>query len=184
MVDPDVRDAYLDGLDAVRLAATAVDDWAAPTRCTGWRAVDLAGHLVLVVRMYDAHLTRATEEVPSRFASAAERRERNEQELAELPPSTGPHRVGAFLDTARAYLGRVTARPLALFRREDHVLTAAEHLATAAIEWHLHAWDLDPRRAAPECAPLLVAAWRAHLPYPIDDRDPWPDLLRASGRTP
>jgi hypothetical protein len=184
VVDPAVRDAYLEGLDAVRLAATTVDDWASPTRCAGWRAVDLAGHLVLVVRMYDAHLARATEELPARFASAGERRERNERELAELPPSSGPHRVGAFLDTARTYLARVTARPLALYRREDHVFTAADHLTTAAIEWHLHAWDLDARRAAPDCAPLLADAWRAHLPFPMGDGEPWQALLRASGRTP
>lgn len=184
MVDPDVRDAYLEGLDAVRLAATAVDDWASPTRCAGWRAVDLAGHLVLVVRMYEAHRVRATEEVPARFAPAGERRRRNERELADLPPSTGPHRIGAFLDTARTYLDRVAARPLVLFRREDHVLTAAEHLATAAVEWHLHAWDLDPARPAPECAPVLVAAWRQHLPFPIAEGEPWDALLRASGRTP
>lgn len=185
MVDPDVREAYEDGLDAVRLAATAVDDWSVPTRCAGWRAVDLAGHLVLVVRMYDEQLSvaaRSTE--PARFRSAAERREANERALAGLPASTGPHRIGAFLDTARAYLRRVEASPGLRFQREDHVLTAAEHLSSAAIEWHLHAWDLDPSRVPPASAALLVAEWRRHLPFPVGEGEPWEALLVASGRTP
>src|SRR5215212_1751396 len=100
MVDPDVREAYDDGVDAVRLAAVAIDDWSTPTRCAGWRAVDLAGHLVLVVRMYDEHLsTAARSESPARFRSAAERRDENERALADLPASTGPQRIGAFVDT-------------------------------------------------------------------------------------
>ena len=185
MVDPDVRDAYEDGVDAVRLAATTVDDWSTPTRCAGWRAVDLAGHLVLVVRMYDEHLARAAAGGVARFESAAKRRERNEADLRSLPPSTGPQRIGAFLDTARAYLRRVEASPGLRYRREDHVLTAAEHLSSAAIEYHLHAWDLDPTRPAPPSAALLVAEWARHLPFPIDrGGDPWRALLVASGRTP
>lgn len=185
MVDPDVREAYLDGLDAVRLAATTIADWSVPTRCAGWRAVDLAGHLVLVVRMYDEHLsTAARSPVPARFGSSAERAEENERALAGLPASTGPQRIGAFLDTARAYLGRVEARPQLRFRREDHVLTAGEHLACAAIEWHLHAWDLDPGREVPACADLLADSWRRHLPFPIGRGDPWHELLVASGRAP
>ena len=64
------------------------------------------------------------------------------------------------------------------------MLTAAEHLSSAAIEWHLHAWDLDPGRVPPASAPLLVAEWRRHLPFPVGGGDPWDALLVASGRTP
>jgi hypothetical protein len=78
----------------------------------------------------------------------------------------------------------VAARPLVLYRREDHVFTAADHLTSAAIEWHLHAWDLDPQREAPACASLLAHAWRDHLPFPIGDGEPWQALVVASGRTP
>lgn len=185
MVEDDVRAAYLDGLDAVRLAAATVDDWSAPTACTAWHAVDVAGHLVLVVRMYDEHLARAAREpVPSRFACVRERATENERALAGLPASSGPQRVGAFHDTALAYLSRVEASPHLRFRREDHVVTAAEHLVCAAIEFHLHAWDLDRDRAHPDCAPVLVEGWRAHLPSRVPDGHPWPALLLASGRTP
>lgn len=40
----DVLAAYADGLRAVEVSAAYVDDWSAPTPCTQWRAVDLAGH--------------------------------------------------------------------------------------------------------------------------------------------
>lgn len=185
MVDPEVRSAFVVGLDAVRLAAATVDDWSAPTGCDRWRAVDLAGHLVLVVQMYDDLLTRAGgSSAPVPMTTGPALTDKNLRELRELPVSTGPQRIGAFLDTAGSYLRRAEGAADLRWRREDHVLTVGEHLAVAAIEWHLHAWDLGPDRPAPDCAHLLVEAWRSHLPYPIGDGDPWPALLRASGRTP
>jgi len=183
VVPTEVVDAYDDGLDAIRLAAATVVDWSAPTPCEGWRAVDLAGHLVLVVRMYDDLLDRAAAG-PVRMTTGTDLAERNLRELADLPPSSGPHRIGAFLDGARAYLARALRRHDRVWVREAHELTVGEHLATACIEWHVHAWDLDPGRDAPACAPLLAEAWRRHLPYRIGGGDPWDAVLRAAGRTP
>lgn len=182
MVPREVVEAYEDGLDAVRLAATTVVDWSSPTRCQGWRAVDLAGHLVLVVRMYEDLLARSATGVV-RMTTGRELTEKNLRELADLPASTGPQRIGAFLDTARSYLARAVEHADRVWVREDHIFSAGEHLATACIEWHVHAWDLDPTREPPACAPLLVDAWRRHLPYPIGDGDPWLAVLRAAGRT-
>ena len=186
-MDAGVRDAYVEGVAAVLAGAATIDaaGWDGPSACAGWSNRDLAGHLLLVVRAYDEHHRGAVAHpgVPVRFKPGRERRVENERAVRALPPSSGPDRIARFAEEAGAYLGRVERMPSVLYQREEHVFTAAEHLATAAIEFHLHAWDLDRSRSPPACAAALADAWRAHLPYRIGDGDPWPAVLEASGRT-
>lgn len=53
---PDAFVRALDGFEAV-LAGVAPDRWDAPSPCAGWRAVDVAGHVISDLRAVEAYAT-------------------------------------------------------------------------------------------------------------------------------
>jgi uncharacterized protein (TIGR03083 family) len=195
--------ACRDGVTVIcELAGQFSDEsWLAPTPCTEWRAVDLAGHLRCVADDYheyldDAPASRlarlmATAVPPDKLGRKVARQ--NAAELAALPDAPGPEQILAFAESARLYARRLRA----IWDLPHHwyagtTVTVGGMAGRVCAEWHLHAWDLaralgkDYRPVRPE---VLVAGWRAGVPYlPVhEDRaagDAWQALLVASGRSP
>jgi uncharacterized protein (TIGR03083 family) len=195
--------AYRDGVTVIcELAAQFTDElWLAPTPCTEWRAVDLAGHLRCVADDYheylddapDSRLARllATGADPGKLGRKLARQ--NAAELAALPDAAGPEQIAAFAESARLYVRRLrSVWDLPHHRYAGADVTVGSMAGWVCTEWHLHAWDLarglgkDYRPARPE---VLVAGWRAgvrHFPVTPagSDGDAWHALLLASGRSP
>lgn len=182
--------AYADGLRAVEISAAYVSDWSAPTPCTQWRAVDLAGHLLTIARYYHRILDGAVAGEPlTGLPRGTDLQAMNARDLARLPDESGPRRIAAFLVLARDYGRRIAeagwAEPLGEWNGVGP-LTLAEHTVLAVAEWHIHAWDLfstsgrEYRPADPE----TVAAGRLVLPEPLPHGDPWQATLVWSGRLP
>jgi uncharacterized protein (TIGR03083 family) len=199
--------AYYDAVIIIcELAAQFTGEmWNAPTPCTEWRAVDLAGHLRCVADDYheyldDAPLSRlsrlmATGVHPDTLARKLARQ--NAAELAALPDGSGPEHIAAFARSARAYARRV--RPVWDLPHHQYrglTVTVGGMAGAACAEWQLHAWDLaralgkDYRPASPE---TVLAGWRAgmpHLPVRVaagpgrGPGDLWHALLRTNGRSP
>ena len=195
--------AFRDGVTVIcELAAQFTDElWLAPTPCTEWRAVDLAGHLRCVADDYheyldDAPVSRlarllATGVHPDKLGRKLARQ--NAAELAALPDAPGPEQILAFAESARLYAQRLRA----VWELPHHWYTGTDvsvgsMAGWVCAEWHLHAWDLaralgkDYRPARPE---VLVAGWRAGVPHlPVNgaraSSDAWHALLAASGRSP
>ena len=139
----DVLTAYAEGIDAIERAASEIDDWSAATPCDQWRAVDLAGHLLAVVRYYHRLLDAVARGTPRRRLPVGERlRTMNHRDLAALPPEGGPERIGSFVAGALRYGKRIAAAdwdgPLGEW---DTVgpLTLGQHTGLAIGEWHVHA---------------------------------------------
>jgi hypothetical protein len=196
--------AYRDGITVICELAVQFSEaeWLAPTPCTEWLAVDLAGHLRCVADDYheyldDAPASRlarlmATGAPPDSLARKLARQ--NAAELAALPDAPAAEHISAFAESARAYGRRLYPaweQPHHAYR--GTIVTVGDMTGVAVAEWHLHAWDLaralgkDYRPADPG---LVLAAWRAGAPQLQDDRpasadgDPWLVLLGASGRDP
>jgi len=96
--------AYVDGVRAVEAAAAHVRDWSASTPCAGWRAVDLAGHVLAIARYYHRLLDAAEAGTPLRgLPRGAALQAMNVRDLDSLAPSPGPHRIKAFVELADDY---------------------------------------------------------------------------------
>ncbi len=182
--------AYDDGVAAVDTATSHIADWTSATPCSDWRAEDLAGHLVAVVRYYHDLLDSAAAGRPrSGLPVRAELRAMNARELLALPDSNGPDRIATFLRLAAAYRVRLGRAEWDAFLGEwagVGTLTVGEHTALAAGEWHIHAWDLalsTGRDHRPADA-WMVAAARTVLAEPLPQGDPWLATLESAGRRP
>jgi uncharacterized protein (TIGR03083 family) len=153
------------------------EQWALPTPCPEWRAVDLAAHLRCVADDYHEYLDEAPRSRLARLMSTgpvAERLARklarqNAAEMAALPDDGGPEHISAFTMSARAYAQRVwPVWDLPHHRYRDDVVTVGGMVGVACVEWHVHAWDLaraigkDYQPADPE---ILLAAWQAGMPH-------------------
>ena len=202
--------AYRDGIKVICELAVQFSDaaWLAPTPCTEWRAVDLAGHLRCVADDYHEYLDDAPASRLARLMAtgapadslARKLARQNAAELAALPDGPGPEHIAAFAESARDYGRRLYGtweQPHHSYR--GNVVTVGAMAGTACAEWHLHAWDLarslgkDYRPADPA---LVLGAWQAGTPQlrevgdvwapsaAGEDDDPWLALLGASGRDP
>ena len=190
-------DCYRDGVAAIRALAAAGPDWTAQTPCAEWQAIDLAGHLRCVAENYLEYLQDAPDSrLSTLFAQDAasavlirQQARQNGAELAVLPAEPGTERIICFTVSAGAYADLV---PDAWDR--THLIykgtkfTVGDHIGSAAVEWHLHAWDLarsmgrEYRPADPE---VLVSAWAWGVPHlPLLPGEPWQAVLRSSGRSP
>ena len=103
--------AYRDGVTVIcELAAQFTDaSWLAPTPCTEWRAVDLAGHLRCVADDYHEYLDDAPASRLARLMAtggpadslARKTARQNAAELAALPDVAGPEHIAAFAPAIR-----------------------------------------------------------------------------------
>lgn len=185
-----VLKVYDDGIAGVRRTAAAITDWSLPTPCSGWNASELAGHLLAIVRYYHRLLDAAVLAHPLvDLPRGRQLEEMNASDLAALPPERGPRRISKFVADAqrsRLLLAEVDWDMQIGSWEALGPLTVEQHTGLAALEWHVHAWDLakamghEHRPLAPE---ILAQAARV-LPAPMPAGDPWTATLRWTGREP
>lgn len=199
--DAEVLTQYHDGVEAIGRLVERWDDrqWARHA-CGEWSGVDLAGHLVTVIGWYHSWLDRALAGDPSPAFPIADLDARTASSLAALPAGSGPDRIATFAAEAERYATRVAEHWDVPYGYPRGTVTAGLHAGVAAVEWHVHAWDLahadggdhtpsDPAalfRAAAHCQLAAEGKVKARLGMPLAKlaarRDPWPDLLHRMGR--
>jgi hypothetical protein len=172
--------------------------------CGMWTGAELAGHVLRVSGWYHEWLDRAEAGESDPPFPAKQLATQNQQALNSLPLSSGPERLAAFRRRATEYTARLERHWDLPYGFPFGTVTAGQHAALGAMEWHAHAWDLarasgsDHRPVDPDTlAAGVVDAWSArHGPVrrvvrrsasPLLRgalRDPWPFLLRNTGRHP
>ncbi|MCP2341808.1 maleylpyruvate isomerase N-terminal domain-containing protein [Actinomadura rupiterrae] len=198
-----VLECYQAGVRAIRDLAARVTDWTAPTPCTEWQVMDLAGHLRCVAESYleylqdspDSRLAKLFAQDAAAAVLIRQQARQNAAELAVLPPEPGGGRITAFTVSAGAYadlMPDMWDRTHLVYRGTKY--TVGDHAGAACVEWHLHAWDLARAVGAdyrPQDPELLVSAWHwgvPHLPLSAVREagrgDAWEAVLRSSGRSP
>lgn len=197
----DVVRLYQAGVRAVVDATSDLDtsEWSRPA-CGDWDAADTSRHLVGVADWYHWCLNRAIDGVTDPPFEPSEFDERNEHGVTARQRLGGPDAVAEFVERADSYLDRATTRWDLAFGFPLGQTTVGHHLAIAAAEWHLHAWDLtrlDDRRHAPANSSALFIAVGAvmsdvtgglrgrlmRIVAPVvSRRAPWNTMLRRSGR--
>jgi hypothetical protein len=193
-----VLSAYREGVSAAQATVEgwSVERWSRPA-CGVWTGTDLAGHLLRVAAWYHEWLDRAESGDPRPPFDWDQLAERNRQELLGLRPATGPDRISLFVEEAERYAERLDSSWGLAYGCPMGTMTAGQHAALAAAEWHLHTWDLAAGRHRPaDPATLLVGAIRARaaagsglrprvesvVAPMVAWRHPWRRLLAASGR--
>lgn len=187
--------AIEDGIAAIELTVAAVDPQA-PTACSNWTVHDLVRHLEAIAGAYVLWVGAAIGGRIGRMRTLQELEAYNDRMLRRLPELSTDRHLHHFDDLAQDHHRLVRAgwaRPM-MHTPGDALLHVGDHARIAAVEWHLHAWDLgataaDRHRPAPVALEVLCAAWDdtlaelTALPRPTED-DPWMFLLTASGRAP
>jgi len=174
-----------------------VDD-DAPTPCMQWTVRDLARHLEAISGAYVLWSSAALGGRLGDLRTGSDLAAYNDEMLQRLPDHGTSRHVTTFSQLASDHLRIVEAFPDSPMLRVPStgvVWTVGDHAGVAALEWHLHAWDLS--RAAgtvhvPDATPLAMA-WSATIgpavDAPLDARGTsngatWDAVLRASGRSP
>jgi len=197
----DVLAQYREGVDAVVATVAGWDDaqWAEPA-CGEWSGTDLAGHLVTVIGWYHSWLDRGLAgDLDPVFPIAALDTE-TVAALAALPARSGPARIDEFRASADAYAARLGEHWDAPFAYPRGLVTAGLHAGVAAVEWHIHAWDLAQAAGGDhepaDAEGLFLAAARCQLAVAgglrgragmqaarlAARRRPWHQLLQRMGR--
>ena len=194
-----VLSAFQEGVSAVQSTVDGWSDerWRRPA-CGVWTGTDLAGHLLRVASWYHEWLDRAESGDPRPPFGEDQLAERNRQELLGLRPTSGPDRIVLFVEEAHRYAERLDSSWTLPYGCPLGTMTAGQHAALAAAEWHLHTWDLAAGRHRPaDPAALLVAVVRARaagreglrprveaaVAPLVARRHPWRRLLIGTGRT-
>ena len=158
-----VLDAFLEGVDAVeRVTAGFTDhDWGRPTPCAGWTAADVSAHVLCVAGWYHEWLDRAEAGHAAPVFPSGDLDRRNAEALAALTPAAGREHVAAFASSARAYAARLPRAWNLPVGYPRGTITAGLHAGLAALEWHVHAWDLaiaSGQKHRPDCAGVVYEA--------------------------
>jgi hypothetical protein len=189
----EVDTLYAAGVTAVQrvTADFTAADWARPA-CGTWTGTELAGHLVTVIGWYHDWLDRAEAGDASPAFPATELDAHTAADLAALPAGTGPERIAVFADRADAYRARLHEHWDLPYGYPRGTVTAGQHAALAAWEWHVHAWDFATAAGGssrPDDAATLYARGNecftaaTGVEVPPAEHDPWIALLHRSGRT-
>ena len=194
---------YDEGVDAFARSAGALDreDWDRAA-CGEWSAAVLIRHVAAVAGWYHEWLDRAERGDAAPPFRADELAAQNELALVPLAETSGPAALELFVDRARSYRARLPAAWDLSYGYPRGTVTAGLHAATAATEWHLHAWDLarsggsghrpsDPDalyRGAGACLATAQGGVKGRIAavlVPVGARlSPWEAMLRRSGRAP
>jgi uncharacterized protein (TIGR03083 family) len=194
---------YDEGVDAfARLAGTLNgEDWDRAA-CGEWSAALLTRHVAAVAGWYNEWLDRAERGDAAPPFRADDLASQNDRALAALAETTGPAALELFVTRASSYRARLPAAWDLPYGYPRGTVTAGLHAATAATEWHLHAWDLarsvgsghrpsDPDALYRGAGASLASAQGglkgriAAVLVPVGARlSPWEALLRRSGRAP
>lgn len=197
----EVQTLYLEGVEAVRAIASSFEtqDWEAPA-CGTWSRSDTVRHLIGVADWYHDWLDRALDGDSTPPFPESEFDERNAAALTNLQELDGPSAVSRFNDSASHYLERASQSWDVPYGFPAGTVTVGLHVAVAAAEWHLHAWDLtagQPERHRPEAPAELFKAVGAAMAQaqggfrgrllrfavPLAaKRSPWRTILDQAGR--
>ena len=182
--------SYADAVIAIRNAGSRVSDWDAETPCGTWTILDLAGHLLSIVRYYHRLLDASSDGRPLvGLARGDDLAEMNARDLAELEETGGPLRLERFSELAEHHLRR-----LRIAAWDETLgtwiglgdLTVGEHTGVAIGEWHVHAWDLA-RASGYDHRPddaFTVRKGQHVLNRATDPGDPWISVLHGYERDP
>lgn len=193
------REATLAAIDAgiVAIESTAGRvDPRRPTACTDWTVHDLVRHLEAIAGAYVLWVGAAIGGRIGRMRTSRELEHYNDRMLQRLPEMPTDQHLHQFGDLARDHhrlVGTGWTHPM-LRTSGASLLRVGDHGRVAAVEWHLHAWDLgqsteDRHRPTAASLEVLCAAWDQTLadltgmPRDTGD-DPWTFLLTATGRVP
>lgn len=193
-----VTAAYREGVTGIcRVAGTmTVRDWHR-TACGDWSAGELARHLLAMSERHHDCLDRALKQQPGAPFPENELDDQNELGIHEKRDLAGHEAVVMFKQSADAYLGRITTEPDIWdlpYGTPGGPTTVGQHLATAASEWNLHAWDLGRSIGLDHTShnagslvwssqsPNGLSRLRSRLNTLNPRRDAWRDILTSSGR--
>lgn len=175
-------------------------DWDRPA-CGTWTGIDLAGHLVTVVRWYHQWLDRGLAGTTDPMFAISDLSRETARALNALEAGDGPSRIATFRSDADRYASRLVEHWDAPFTYPRGLVTAGLHAGVAASEWNLHAWDfahsagldfepVDAERlytATAACLMAVTGGVRGRVGMRVADRiarrRAWLDLLRRSGRS-
>jgi len=156
------------------------------TPCPQWSAAQLLTHLWCTAERYhrllDAALAGRPEPMPVNEELAA----LNEREVKNAASHSVSGTLALFESSATAYLERAVPHwRIAPFQIGGGCVGDA--MGIAAIEWHIHAWDLSQAGGQdyrPDSAEVLRRCWVRAVPHlPIDrGGEPWSALLAAADR--
>ena len=191
----DVLSAVEAGIDAV-LGALDGADPTAGTSSGSWRVLDLARHLEAIAGAYLLWTGSAVGGRVARMRVGAELAAYNELMLHRLPVLSADAHAERYHALAQDHvrLARRTWDAPMLETPDDVVLDVGTHAAVAAVEWHVHTWDLTcgaERRHRPDdrVVEVMTTAWDDVLAavtgvHRDPSGDPWASILSATGRTP
>lgn len=177
-------------------AAAAESDPEHPTACPAWTVHDLVRHLEAIAGAYVLWVGAAiggrigTMRTPDALVAY---NDRMLQRLPELPTAQHLERFRALAGDHVQLVRTGWEQPM-MRTPGDTVLSVGDHGGVAALEWHLHAWDLGgasggAHRPSDHVVEVLCATWDDTLVDITDtmrdtSREPWPSLLAATGRVP
>ena len=171
-----------------RIAATV--GWDAQTPCGEWRAVELIGHLLAIVRYYHRLLDAASTGEPfTGLPQGLRLAAMNADDLALLTEMRGEERAREFVARADAYGARLISADWVMTLgawSDTGSLTVGQHTGLVLGEWHVHAWDLARSAGLdyrPDDAMTVARGQEAVWSQPGLD-DPWNEVLAAYGRDP
>jgi len=181
---------YGDGIAAMRMAGSHISDWSASTPCGYWTTLDLAGHILAIVRYYHRLLYAVWVGHPLvGLPRGRDLAAMNAKDLDELEESAGVERVELFCELAEEHLRRLHDADwdgtLGTWTGLGD-LTVGEHSGIAIGEWHVHVWDLA-RASGGDHRPidaLTVKEGQSVLQRATDPGDPWIAVLRGYDRDP
>lgn len=197
-----VRATYRAGVDAVGRVAGSIDgeQWDLPA-CGHWTAADTVRHLATVAAWYHAWLDRALVGDATPPFPLSEMDRETARALADAGPIDPEEALARFVDEAGRYEARVDDETWDTpFGYPRGTVTAGLHLGIAAVEWHVHAWDLSGVTSthhvpddvpglylgAAACNAATAGPWRAaamrRAAVTMAPRAPWEALLRRTGR--
>lgn len=193
----EIKVNFRSGIEAVLEVTNSLsaEQWDRPA-CGEWSVIETVRHLAAVVAWYEEWLTRAENDLSTRPFEESEFDTRNANELLAFAYLDGPAAVDAFAAAADSYLARAAQRWDLPFGYPGGTVTVGLHAGIAAVEWHLHAWDIDNTHEPTNAESLFigagacVAAARGGLAgkamarvIPVAaKRSPWKTLLKESGR--
>jgi hypothetical protein len=189
---------FREGVGAFGSAAQQETDWSRSV-CGEWDATQLTRHVLAVVGWYHDWLDRAERGDASPAFPIDDLDARNARDQADMAAHgglSGPEATKRFRARASDYADRLVGTWDLPFGYPRGTVTAGLHAGMAAVEWHVHTWDLShdhvPSRpdrlflAAADCQAAvtggLEGAALERLAPPGAKRDPWAELLKRLGR--
>jgi hypothetical protein len=183
--------AYLSGVNAVLAAVEGLsaDEEESGTPCPRWTVRDLLTHLWCTAERYHNLLDHAVGGTPQPIVVNEELAALNEAAVRAAPPLPVNTLVRNFHRSAADYLHRALGHwDVAPYLEGSHA-SVGQICGVAAIEWHVHAWDLAVSQARayrpdPLDAATMRASWHATVPHlSVDEEgDAWLAVLQAAER--